>query len=67
MQPSAAGRAPKSGSRSWGATACLTLMADSTVQSVTDTDGLGFFAFRDLAAGDYHPTIARIGYGLHEQ
>ena len=50
-----------------GATARLTLTADSTVQSVTGTDALGFFAFRDLMAGRYRLTIGRIGYGLHDQ
>ena len=50
-----------------GATARLTLTADSTVRSVTGTDALGFFAFRDLMSGRYRLTIGRIGYRLHEQ
>ena len=50
-----------------GATARLTLTADSTVRSVTGTDALGFFAFRDLMAGRYRLTIGRIGYRLHDQ
>ena len=49
------------------ATARLTLLADSTVQSVTGTDALGFFSFRDLAAGRYRLTIGRLGYGLHDR
>lgn len=49
------------------ATARLRLLADSTVQSVTGTDALGFFTFRDLMAGRYRLTIGRIGYGLHDQ
>ena len=49
------------------ATARLLLAADSTVRWITGTDRLGFFAFRDVAAGDYVVSIARIGYGLHEE
>ena len=49
------------------ATARLRLLADSTVESVTGTDALGFFAFRDLMAGRYRLTIGRIGYALHDQ
>ena len=49
------------------ATARLRLAADSTVESVTGTDALGFFAFRDLMAGRYRLTIGRIGYALHDQ
>ena len=49
------------------ATARLTLLADSTVRSITGTDALGFFAFRDLMAGRYRLTIGRIGYGLHDE
>ena len=49
------------------ATARLRLLADSTVESVTGTDALGFFAFRDLSADRYRLTIGRIGYGLHDQ
>ena len=40
-----------------GATARLRLTADSTVRSVTGTDALGFFAFRDLMSGRYRLTI----------
>ena len=50
-----------------GATTRLRLLSDSTVQRVTGTDALGYFAFRDLMAGPYRLTIGRIGYGLHEQ
>ena len=50
-----------------GATVRLRLLADTTVQSVTGTDALGFFAFRDLVAGRHRLTIGRIGYGLHHQ
>ncbi len=50
-----------------GATVRLRLLADTTVQSVTGTDALGFFAFRDLVAGRHRLTIGRIGYGLHDQ
>lgn len=49
------------------ATARLTLLSDSSVQSMTGTDALGFFAFRDLMAGRYRLTIGRIGYGLHDR
>ena len=49
------------------ATARLRLAADSTVERVTGTDALGFFAFRDLMAGRYRLTIGRIGYGLHDE
>ena len=49
------------------ATVRIRLLADSTVESVTGTDALGFFAFRDLMAGRYRLTIGRIGYGLHDQ
>lgn len=49
------------------ATARLRLAADSTVESVTGTDALGFFAFRDLMAGRYRLTIGRIGYALHDE
>ena len=49
------------------ATARLRLLADSTVETVTGTDALGFFAFRDLMAGRYRLTIGRIGYALHDQ
>ena len=49
------------------ATARLRLLADSTVESVTGTDALGFFAFRDLMAGRYRLSIGRIGYALHDQ
>ncbi len=49
------------------ATARLRLLADTTVQSITGTDALGFFAFRDLMAGRYRLTIGRIGYGLHDR
>ena len=50
-----------------GATARLRLLADTTVQSVTGTNALGFFAFRDLMAGRYRLTVGRIGYALHDQ
>lgn len=50
-----------------GATARLRLVADSTVESVTGTDALGFFAFRDLMAGRYRLTIGRIGYAPHDE
>ena len=49
------------------ATAILRPASDSTNQRVALTDGLGFFAFHDLAAGDYVLTVGRIGYGAHNQ
>ena len=49
------------------ATVRLTPEADTTQQQITGTDRLGYFAFHDLPAGDYAISVARIGYGLHEE
>ena len=49
------------------ATAILRPASDSTNQRVALTDGLGFFAFHDLAAGDYVLTVGRIGYSGHDE
>jgi len=49
------------------ATVRLTPVADTTQQQITGTDRLGYFAFHDLAAGDYALSVARIGYGLYEE
>ena len=50
-----------------GATVRLSLVADTTIQRVTDTDRLGFFAFHDVAPGAYALSVARIGYASHEE
>ena len=49
------------------ATVRLTPAADATRGHITGTDRLGYFAFHDLAAGDYALSVDRIGYGLHEE
>ena len=49
------------------ATAILRPASDSTNQRVALTDGLGFFAFHDLAGGDYVLTVGRIGYSGHDE
>ena len=48
-----------------GATAQIFLAADSTRVRFTETDQLGFFAFRDVAPDSYVLTIIRIGYAEH--
>ena len=44
------------------ATVRLTPAVDTTRQQITGTDRLGYFAFHDLAAGDYILSVAHIGY-----
>ena len=50
-----------------GVTARIFPVADSTRWRITDTDRLGFFAFRDVAPGDYVLTLTRIGYAQHRE
>ena len=49
------------------ATVRLTDAADTARTQLTGTDRLGYFAFHDLAAGQYTLSVARIGYALHQQ
>lgn len=49
------------------ATVRLTPAVDTTRQQITGTDRLGYFAFHDLAAGDYILSVAHIGYAPHQQ
>ncbi len=49
------------------ATVHLLFVADTTEQWIAGTDRLGFFSFHDLAPGSYVLSVARIGYGPHEQ
>ncbi len=42
-------------------------VADSTRWRITDTDGLGFFAFRDVAPGAYFLSLTRIGYAQYRE
>ena len=49
------------------ATAILRPAGDSTGEQMAFTDGLGFFAFHDLAAGAYELTIGRLGYAGHDE
>ena len=49
------------------ATVRLTPAVDTTRQQITGTDRLGYFAFHDLAAGDYILSVAHIGYAPDQQ
>ena len=49
------------------ATVRLTPAADTTRGHITGTDRLGYFAFHNLAAGDYTLSVAHIGYAIHRQ
>ncbi|MDE2793759.1 MAG: TonB-dependent receptor [Gemmatimonadota bacterium] len=49
------------------ATAILRPAGDSTGERMAFTDGLGFFAFHDLAAGAYELTVGRLGYAGHDE
>ena len=49
------------------ATAILRPASDPTDERMALTDGLGFFAFHNLADDDYVLTVGRIGYGAHNQ
>lgn len=49
------------------ATAVLRPAGDSTDERIAYTDGLGFFAFHDLAAGTYRLTVGRLGYAGHDE
>ena len=49
------------------ATAILRPADDPTGERMALSDGLGFFAFRDLAAGAYVLTVGRIGYAAHNR
>ena len=49
------------------ATVRLSLVADTTIQRITGTDRLGFFAFHDVAPGTYALSVSRIGYAPHEE
>lgn len=49
------------------ATAILRPAGDSTDERMAFTDGLGFFAFHDLAAGAYELTVGRLGYEGHDE
>ena len=50
-----------------GATVRIFPVADSTRWRITDTDGLGFFAFRDVAPGAYFLSLTRIGYAQYRE
>ena len=49
------------------AAAILRPAGDSTDERMAFTDGLGFFAFHDLAAGAYELTVGRLGYAGHDE
>ncbi|MXX54296.1 MAG: TonB-dependent receptor plug domain-containing protein [Gemmatimonadetes bacterium] len=49
------------------ATVRLRPAADTTQGHIIGTDRLGYFAFHDLAAGDYELSVDRIGYGVHQE
>ncbi len=49
------------------ATAILRASGDSTDERMAFTDGLGFFAFHDLAAGAYELVVGRLGYAGHNE
>ena len=49
------------------ATTILRPAGDATPPRLALTDRLGFFAFHDLAAGDYVLTVGRIGYSSYDE
>ena len=50
-----------------GAGVRLVAAADTTRQSVTETDRVGFFAFRDVAPGAYLLVVSRLGFARYEE
>ncbi len=50
-----------------GALATLFPAADTTRPTFTETDRLGYFAFRDLATGSYILKVGRLGFGEYRE